>query len=104
MPQATCGRCNRTISGMNRNLNYDLVLLDWTGRQLPQGKRGATPAELAPILERLHVTGEGWLRLLLDYSRLFARSAGTPALLQPDADKWGRLRMAGISHTQAAFG
>jgi hypothetical protein len=29
------------------------------------------PAELAPILERLHVTGEGWLRLVLDSSRLF---------------------------------
>lgn len=30
-----------------------LKLLDWTGRQVVAGKRGAIPADLAPILERL---------------------------------------------------
>jgi hypothetical protein len=30
-----------------------LDLLDWTGRQHAMGKRGAIPASLAPILERL---------------------------------------------------
>ncbi len=29
-----------------------LSLLDWTGRQLREGKRGAIPQDLAPILER----------------------------------------------------
>ena len=35
-----------------------LDLLDWTGRQLRQDKRGAIPRDLAPILERLHIGGE----------------------------------------------
>jgi len=30
-----------------------LNLLDWTGRQIRADKRGAIPADLAPILERL---------------------------------------------------
>ena len=34
-----------------------LALLDWTGRQLRRDKRGAIPAELAPIMERLSVNG-----------------------------------------------
>jgi hypothetical protein len=34
-------------------LDRYLELLDWTGRQLAAGKRGAIPANLAPILQRL---------------------------------------------------
>jgi hypothetical protein len=49
-----------------RRFADDLVLLDWTGRQLRQGNRGAAPAELAPILERLHLTCEDWLRMIRD--------------------------------------
>ena len=40
----------------------DLNLLDWTGRQLRADKRGAIPADLAPILERLQVSDEGWMQ------------------------------------------
>ena len=36
-----------------------LTLLEWTGRQLRAGKRGAIPGQIAPILERLGVIGEG---------------------------------------------
>jgi hypothetical protein len=46
------------------------------------GKRGCAPTDLAPILERLHVTGEGRLRLSLDFSSLFRRSADTPMSLR----------------------
>jgi hypothetical protein len=67
------------------------------------GKRRAAPAELAPILKRLHVTDEGWLRLVADFSRLFRRRAGTPTSLRHDADKLGRRRKAGISHSRALF-
>ena len=80
-----------------------LQLLDWTGRQLQQEKRGAIPADLAPILERLSVTHDGWLKLVTEFSRLFRRSAGTPASLGQDAKKWGRKRREGISQSRAAF-
>ena len=36
-------------------LNDYLQLLDWTGRLLAKGKRGAIPLHLSPILERLGV-------------------------------------------------
>jgi hypothetical protein len=54
-----------------------------------RGKRGGVPAELAPILERLHMTGKGWLRLVREFRRLFRRSAGTPRSLRRDANKGG---------------
>jgi hypothetical protein len=80
-----------------------LALLDWTRSQLRPGGGMARPAEPAPLLKRLCVTGEGWLRLVKDFSRLFRRAAGTPASLRLDTDKWGRRRMTGISHSRAIF-
>jgi hypothetical protein len=80
-----------------------LRLVDWTGRQLRQDKRGAIPGELAPILERLHVTGEGWLQLVEHFSRLFRRAAGRPTSLSRDAAKLGRRRRSGIAASRAFF-
>lgn len=36
-------------------------LLEWTGRQLRSDKRGAIPANLAPIFERLGLERDRWL-------------------------------------------
>jgi hypothetical protein len=46
-----------------------LRLLDWTGRQIRREKRGAIPADLAPILQRLHVAGDMWVGVPLDALR-----------------------------------
>ena len=41
-----------------------LTLVDTTGRIVCEGKRGAIPASLAPILERLRLDLDGWLDLM----------------------------------------
>ena len=46
-----------------------LRLLDWTGRQIRRDKRGAIPADLAPILERLHVAGDVWVEQVKHFGR-----------------------------------
>jgi REP element-mobilizing transposase RayT len=80
-----------------------LQLLDWTGRQLRQDKRGAIPTDLAPILERLQVSDEGWLQLMGRFSRLFRRAAGRPQSLQRERDERGCQLMQGIRHSRAVF-
>ena len=80
-----------------------LELLNWTIRQLWPGDPSRPPAEAAPIPDRLRVTGEGWLRLVKDFSRLFRRAAGTPASLRAHAEKWCRPRTTGISNSRAIF-
>ena len=47
----------------NRRLTVDdyLTVVDLTGRVLRAGKRGAIPAQLAPILERLNLPVDCWL-------------------------------------------
>ena len=80
-----------------------LQLLDWTGRQLRQDKRGAIPADLAPILERLHVSDDGWMQLMGRFSRLFRRAAGRPQSLQREREDRGCRLMQGIRHSRAIF-
>ena len=81
-----------------------LELLDWTGRQVRQDKRGAIPSELSPILERLQIDGDGWLKLVKGFRGMFRRAAGRPASLQRHADKWGHNRMSGIASSRTVFG
>ena len=80
-----------------------LQLLDWTGRQVRADKRGETPQELAPILERLQMSGESWLNLVHEFRRKFRRAAGTPASLLKEAQKRGCRKMQGIRHNPAIF-
>jgi hypothetical protein len=51
-----------------------LELLDWTGRQLRADKRGAIPAGLAPILERLDLDPDSWV----DTIQLYAPRTRSP--------------------------
>ncbi|XZE19146.1 hypothetical protein SH449x_004456 [Pirellulaceae bacterium SH449] len=50
--------------------------MDWTARQLVKGKRGATPADAAPIFLRLGLTEEVWGELVRDFGKLFQCGGG----------------------------
>ena len=56
-------RVHRGPGFLTLDLDDYLALLDWAGRELRVGKRGAIPADIAPILERLHVQADGWPKL-----------------------------------------
>jgi hypothetical protein len=55
-----------------------LELLDWTARQLAPDKRGATPNQTPPILERLEIEAEVWCTLVSGFGQLFSLVAGRP--------------------------
>ncbi|TWU60360.1 hypothetical protein Poly51_06350 [Rubripirellula tenax] len=54
-----------------------LELLDWTGRQISEGKSGSIPSHLAPILARIGLDCHGWCDLVKKFGRTFKRAAGT---------------------------
>ena len=70
---------------LSMSLREYLKLLDWTGRQLVRGKRHRTPATLAPILDRLGLSGETWCQLVGEFGKLFRRAAGRPSSLAQEA-------------------
>ena len=53
-----------------------LELLDWTGRQIRAGKRGHLGPDLRPVLERLDLDVEAWVKNVECYGGLFHRVAG----------------------------
>ncbi len=55
-----------------------IQLLEWTARQVVQGKSGATPARIPPLLERLALAPDMWCGLVQNFGKLFSSAAGQP--------------------------
>jgi hypothetical protein len=79
------------------------MLLDWTGRQLRAGKRGAIPDSLAPILERLGIDRSNWVNRVRDFGRMFKQAAGRASSLARAAPRYSRRWLQGKAAAQLAF-
>ncbi len=81
-----------------------LRLLDWTGRQARRDKRGGKiPDDLAPLLERLHVSSEHWVDTVLHFGRWFRRAAGRAISLSQEASRHDCRWLQGIAASRHAF-
>jgi hypothetical protein len=80
-----------------------LRLLDWTGRELRADKRGAIPAHLQPILERLKIQPERWLDTMQDYDGMFRTAVGRVESLRREALRRGRQWLQGLTSAAACF-
>jgi hypothetical protein len=69
-----------------------LELLDWTARQTMPGKRGSTPSDAPPILERLKVSATTWCELVSNFGRLFSTVAGHPRIVDSTRSRRGHRR------------
>ena len=110
-----------------------LRLVDWTGRQIRnqwladrsvksanrrgtseeqsgtitlsvrRDKRGAIPADLKPILERLRIVDERWLDTVKHFGRYFRRAVGSVSSLTNEAAKRNGSWLQGITHSREMF-
>jgi hypothetical protein len=94
-------RCVRR--GLPISLDQYLELLDRTGQQLRQGKRGAIPAHLARILQRLDVQTEYWLESIDNFGKWFRRVAGSVPSMLAEAEKAGGRWFHGLSRSRQLF-
>lgn len=81
-----------------------LRLLDWTGRQVCVGKRGAIPDHLQPILQRLNIQSDAWIDTVRNFGRWFHRAAGRSDCLLERAHRAGCRWFHGTAHSRLAFG
>ncbi|HRE33256.1 MAG TPA: hypothetical protein PLD88_14870 [Candidatus Berkiella sp.] len=58
-----------------------LQLVDSTGRIFREGKRGAIPQDIAPILSRLHLNPRTWLSMVRNLQKNFSYAIGHTAVL-----------------------
>ena len=72
-----------------------LELLDWTGRELRADKPGQISPELRPVLERLDLDVEAWIKNVGSYRSLFHRLVGKLDRMRAWARATGRLWLHG---------
>jgi REP element-mobilizing transposase RayT len=92
-----------TASILDMELDDYLELVDWTGRQIREGKRGAIPADLAPILNRLKVDPDHWLRTVTGFEAFFFRAAGRLKSMTEAARQAGVRWLRGCRASREAF-
>ena len=67
-----------------------IELVDWTGRCVRDDKRGAIPAHIPPILERINMTEHEWLRHTQLFEARYKRMAGTWDAIKRAANQFGK--------------
>lgn len=80
-----------------------LKLLDWTGRQIRDEKRGSIPAHLQPILDRLQINGKVWVVKVNEFGRTYLRAAGSPKSLTAEAVRQVSNWLQGTKTAASAF-
>jgi hypothetical protein len=80
-----------------------LHLVDWTGRAVREDKRGAIPAELQPIFQRLGLNESEWLETVQHFGRRYRLAAGAADKLQAMGERLGRCWMQGIGFSRRAY-
>lgn len=88
---------------LSMTVDQYLQMLDWSGRQLRENKRGAIPSHLAPILERLGIEGDELLDTVADLPRLFRRLVGRSEAIVERAREVGRRWLQGMRHAARVF-
>ena len=75
------------------SLEQFLELIDWTGRNIRSDKRGAIPANLDPIMNRLGINTGSWCKLIETFKSCFKRVVGSSSQLEDAAKARGQQRL-----------
>lgn len=82
-------------------LDEYLALLDATGRVIIEGKKGAIPDHLEPILQRLGIRASVWVAAVENYASWFGSVVGHVEQIKRAAARAGRRWLRGKSHCAA---
>lgn len=88
---------------LNMSFKEYLVLLDWTGRQIRDDKRGAISEELESILKRVGLKSEKWIDTFLSFEKDFKRVAGSENTIRKQAKKANNHWFQGVGCAKQHF-
>lgn len=86
--------------GLPFELKSYLDLVDLTGRIMREDKRGCIDNNHLPILERLNISPENWLKLTTQFTRVFHGAVGRPSSQVSYCENLNRKRRANISNCE----
>ena len=85
------------------SLSEYLTLVDETGRELKNGKRGRIPPELEPILRRIGIEPDHWLSVSTDCRKWFGYAIGSGHSLRNAAKQLGKNWLKGVRTAERVF-
>jgi hypothetical protein len=80
-----------------------LELVDWTGRRIVEGKRGAIEANVPPILQRLNMDVASWERVMRPRGNVFGRAVGRVERLRMHAQCLGQAWIRGLAWARRLY-
>ena len=91
---------NDTVKGLSFSLQDYFELIDWTGRVVRKDNRGAIPAEILPILQKLGVNKSEWVENVNHFGRRFYTVVGSVEAMRNFSDRAGQgwVQGVGCSH------
>ena len=91
------------VSKRSLTLPEYIKLVDETGRLIVEGK-GSISEELAPILQRLNISGAHWVETTKSLGRMFRRVVGPVQRIKTAAARANKNWFHGLSSARVAFG
>jgi len=79
------------------------ALVDWTGRAVRSDKRGAIPATVKPILQKLGVEEDNWVKNTHYFGNRFGRVLGRIDQIRKLADKLNQKWLSGVGQSRAFY-
>ena len=89
--------------GLPFRLTDYLELLDWTGRQIREDKKGAIDSDLPAILERLEIDEDQWLYMTQNFESSFKTLVGSMYTLKRVCRALGYQRIPGKGASELLF-
>jgi hypothetical protein len=89
--------------GLPFGLQDYIELVDWSGRIIRKGKRGAIAENIPPILERLDIDPKHWQFLITRFESRLKTLVGCAARVRQAARKMEYQRAPGLSACRALF-
>ncbi len=83
-------------AGLPFRMQEYLELVDWTGRQLRDDKRGSIKNGIPPILERLNIDVERWVYNTRHFENQFKGLVGTAISIKSKFQQFGYQRTPGL--------
>jgi hypothetical protein len=89
--------------GLPFHLKDYVELVEWTGCIIRSDKLGHIAHSSPPILGRLAIPDDTWLKLTQEFESQFKTLVGAPETLKAAATTLGFTRRPGLSRCKAAF-
>ncbi len=86
--------------GLPFELKSYLELVELTGRIMREDKRGAIPVDAIPLLTRLSISPENWLKLTTQFTKIFHGAVGKPTMMAAYCEHLEKRRRTNVANAR----